>query len=759
MYARSLVDARIETAERELGFSLEHHSVSDIEDFNSRLEERYASAYAAARKASQAQREPEGPFQAAILRELADPENPRLSSDEIRFIQNERALSICDSRYWLERYYWVKSQDRGIVRYVPRAAQEIFMNVVAELQTLKAPVEIINAKARQHGISTQVSGMILHGTAYASAVNSVAASADDDMTERMAQMYFGAWDLVPWWNRPGYTRRVESKAGGFGFGSIKSQINFQHGAQSSGMGRGDTIRLYHLSEVSSYTNAAEQIEAALFKCVHPHPGVLGVLESTAAGNTGWFYDTYRYSKRGWGAGHHSRLYALFLPWFIGSDIYPNPTWLRIHPVPDGWKPQPETHRMIAKAETFIRKEPMLSRVIGLNWKMPRHQAWYWEANFLEQRAKGLEKIWYQEMPTDDDECFQSSYDNVFGREIIAEADSRRESRYHVFGIVGQSIEERYEPEEGEFDHSVSPISVAFHNRIKDLSYRWDLQPLLWEEPFRAIEDIRSSDDHHMGKLFVYREPERGFDYSMGVRTGDGLGARETVVAVARRGRDQQEPDVQVAEFRSNVVSHVEAYAVTMAIAAYYGKFMGMDGMSKNQPYVAIESMQTVGDHCYLQMQKMGYRRFHKMTRYDTDPRNMNARKAGGGRVGWFSTGWSTPMYTGTFVVWVRNGWYQVNSPYTIWEMDHWEQHLTEAGKTKYLSPEESSDAGVLANAMAAFCVNDMRSMAERTMKRCYGPRGAKAKLDLTPTGSGIAFPTSGRYNSYNESKLLGRHQY
>lgn len=754
MYARSLIDSRIEIAERELGFKLEYHTTSEIDDFNANLESKYEAEYVAASKSGQSSTSSNAQL-VSLIRALANPEDPKLSSDEIRFIKNERAICICDAEYFLTSYYWIKTQTR-IIRFAFRAAQRVFYNVIQELHLAGAPIEIIMAKARQLGISTVTEGLMVHSVNFGYGVNAVVASADEKKTAKMSQMTLLGYDYMPWWLKSVATAR---NANALYMHGILSGISFQHGSQQSGIGRGDTVLKYHLSEVSSYTNPVEQIETALWKCVHPDPAVLGILESTAEGNTGWFYDNYWESKARRREGKPSRLTALFVPWTVATDQYPNPTWIKVNPIPRNWEPMTETRGMMDRAKDYIRTNPALEAVLGANWECGREQAWYWESHYEEAKPKGTEKLFLQEMPCDDRESFQSSYDNVFGREVIAEIDSRRESRYHVFGIVGQSIEDRYEPTEDEFDESISPISIRFHNRIKDIAYRWDLQPLLWREPFKAIEDIRSVDDHHMGKLFVFREPERGFDYSMGVRTGDGLGSSDTVIAVARRGRDPQETDVQVAEFRSNVVSHVEAYAWTMAIAAYYGKHMGMDGVAKTQPYVAIESMQTVGDHCYLQMQKMGYRRFHKMTRYDTDPRNMNARKAAGGRVGWFSTGWSTPMYTGTFVVWVRNGWYQVNSPYTIWEMDHWEQHLTVAGKSKYLSSDESTDAGVLANAMAAFCVNDMRSMAERTMKRCYDGRGAKAKLDLTPSGSGIAFPTSGMYNSYDERKLFGRQQY
>lgn len=749
-------------AEAELGFSLEYHSCQEIDDFNERLQEKYQDAYASARKTSQGSGDATAAYQTSLIRALTNPENPKLSSEEIRWIKNERALSMCDAEYWLTHYYWIKTQT-ATIRFDFRAGQRVYFNVIQRLQMIGAPIEMIMAKARQLGISTVTEGLIVHAVNFGHSVNAVVASADEGKTGEMSKMTFLGYDSMDWWLKAPYTRRVESNRGMLVLGGLKSGISFQHGAQMSGIGRGSTFSKYHLSEVASYNNAAELIEAALFRCVHPDPGVFGVLESTAEGNTGWFHDTYWATKGKRAAGEPTRLVAVFLPWTVGTDQYPNSTWLRTFPMPKDWQSIEETCGMMQRAEDYIRSQPELSNVLGNRWECGREQAWWWEANYLDARSKGTHKLFLQELPCDDRESFQSSYDNVFGREVIAEIDQRRERSYHVYGIIGQSIEDRYEPDQSELDTEENIVEVKFINRLRDIAYKWELHPLLWKEPFKAIEEIRADDNDHMNKFFVYLEPELGYDYSIGIRTGNGIGAGDTVIAVARRGRHPQEPDVQAAEFRSNVVSHVEAYAWSMAISAYYAKFMGRDFLQneiqgKREPYVAIEQVQSVGDTCNFQMRKMGYRRFHKMTRYDSDPQAM--KKTNSRKVGWFSYGWSTPMYTDSFVIWVRNGWYKVNSAQTIWEMDHWEQRETASGKARYIHSEETTDDGLLANAMAAFCVNDMKPMAERTMKQYYANTGrSRAKLDITPSPHGISFPISPMYATVSERALRASRNY
>jgi hypothetical protein len=753
VYARSIVESRIDIAQRELGFDLKYHSISEIDAFNERLQEKYQDAYSAARRVSQGNGDGSSSYQLSLLKSLANPEDPKLSSEEIRFIRNERALCMCDAEYWLTRYYWIKTQT-ATIRFDFRQGQRVYFNVIQRLHKMGAPIELIMAKARQLGISTVTEGLIVHAVNFGHSVNAVVASADEGKTAEMSKMTFLGYDMMDWWLKVPYTRRVESNRGMLALGGTRSGISFQHGAQMSGIGRGSTFLKYHLSEVASFNNPAYLIEAALFKCVHPHPDVFGVLESTAEGNTGWFYNTYWSAKKNKAMGKYSKLTAMFLPWTVAPDQYPNSTWIKLNPVPTDWKPIDETLLMMQRSEDYIRNDSEISRVLGANWEITRAQAWWWECEFLDHRAKGSEKLWYQEMPCDDIEAFQSSYENVFGREVVTEVYERRQTRYDVFAIVGQSVEERFDPDPDEIDESEPVIPVAFHNRIREITYKWELQPVIWQEPFDRLEEIEAGNEDHYGKFFVYHPPQPGYDYSIGVRTGNGIGSGETAIAVARRGRDPQEIDVQAAEFRSRDVSHVEAYAFVLSIAAYFSKYMGANGVKKKNPYVAIEQMQSVGDTTYIQMHKMGYRRFHKMTRYDSDPQFM--RKRDSRKVGWFSSGWSTPIFADSFVVWVRNGWYKLNSPYSIWEADHWEQHETTSGKSKYIASEQSTDEGLLANAMAAFCVNDMQPMAERTAKRNYEGRSHRPTLDITPTPAGTAFPVSALYNTLDELKLLGR---
>lgn len=730
MYDVSIVGQRIELAQEQLGFPLEYHKVSEVEDFQKGLERKYEDAYERARAAASGSAFPERTFQARMSEELSDHLAPKLSPDEVRFMQNEKFLSMCDAAYWMTRYYWIKNDRNELQRFSFRPAQKVYFDIISYLESRGLAIEVLINKARQLGMSTATEGLIAHRAMLSYGVNATIASFDQSKTLEMAKMLFLAYDMTPWWMRPVDTRRVESDRGQFMFGSQRSGVLFQHGNQASGISQGTTPTVYHLSEVAYYPDAQSLIEIGLFKAVHPSNKVLGVLESTADGDTGWWHDTYWYSKRKW---PKSRMVALFLPWFLGTDKYPNDTYLLKNPLPAKWRPETETYDMIARAELYVRSSPALAKVLGDKWKLPREQAWWWENLFLEARDKGKEKDHFQEYPTDDYESFQGSYESVFGRQVIEVVDNQRERGYDAYGIVGQSIEDKNEPLPEDIDYDKPRIPIRHVHPGKGEVYHWELVPLRWKEDWEKLSDIREVEIPN-GMAMIFHHPEEGWEYSFGVDTSNGIGDEATVIAGSRLGKSDGDADTQVCEFRSNMVSHVEAYPYVMALAAYYSQYMP-ETTRNRQALVTIEQILAVGDTVYKDMLKMGWSRFFKFTRYDSRPKDM--RKSNSRKTGWFTTGWSRPILTDNFVVAVQNGWYVVNSPWTIWEMAHWETHSTAAGKEKKEHSSDSTDDGIFANAMAYLGPNDLRSLTERSKKRNRGPGDVEAlpDIDIAPYGN------------------------
>lgn len=90
---------------------------------------------------------------------------------------------------------------------------------------------------------------------------------------------------------------------------LRSQITVAT-ANKKAVGRGITIQNFHASEVAFWVNA-KQIMLAVSQAVPNDPDTMIVLESTANGVGGYFYDTY------WDAVNGKNDYLpIFLPWYI-----------------------------------------------------------------------------------------------------------------------------------------------------------------------------------------------------------------------------------------------------------------------------------------------------------------------------------------------------------------------------------------------------------------------------------------------------------
>ena len=669
-----------------------------------------------------------------------------------RWQLNERCMVMVDADYGVTRYGFVIDEEAVIKRFAFRVAQQILFGIIADLELDEVAIEIMILKARQLGMTTIVELLIMLRIVFSYGVNAVIASADQGKSLMMAKKLLMAYDMLPVWLRPQYTARVESERGKLEFGTLNSGVSIQHGNQMSGIARGATPTVYHLSECASFSNAADQIEAALFKAVHPSPSIFGILESTGEGDVGWWADTWRTSKAKW-AARTARLLPLFLPWFVGLDIYPKPAWMRAHPVPPDFYANrlPDTQEHVAKAELYVRTHDLIRRHLCCDhpnlpagkrswWAdgtMPIEQQWFWEVGHEEAKAKSLEGTWFQEMASDDVEALQRSSESVFGYEVMTRVDRERKRDYAVYGISGQSIEDDYEPDPADIDYDVPRVPVVFRNPRGPV-YNWELIPLRYDAA--RVESYKKSNpdafwDLGQGRLFVWHPPRPNVDYSIGIDTAEGKGEDSTVICVTEIAPQPGMPDIQAAEFRSSHVSHVQAYAFVISIAAYYASAM-RDNLTYKQPLIAPEVVASVGDIVLVQLRQMGYSRLFRFSRYD------NAKSTKSNKLGWYTFGWSRSILINSFIDTIERGWYQLNSPWTLHECEHFESHSTASGKIKQEHEDGEHDDGIFAAAISIEIVRGKQSKTDRSKKRFMGDADAQRlpAIDLAPYG-GQTFPT------------------
>jgi hypothetical protein len=713
MYSEKKVQHRLELAEREFKFCPIYHTVDEVDEFDSYLRTTNKYVY-------DVQGFPEG--------------TQNLSAADRQWMLNEQVLCLCDAAYWLTRYAYLKNEENVVQRFKFRVPQRIYFDIICDLEDRDAAIEILVLKARQLGMSIFTELLITHRISFSHGITAVCGSADQTKTGEMSHMMFLAYDHMPVWLRPQYTSRVESARGKLLFGHMASGVTLQHGSQKFGIATGSTPTLYHLSEVALYGDASVKlIDEGLWKAVHASPTVFGILESTGRGNTGWWAETWYYSKDNWPS---ARMYPMFLPWYCGTDIYPMPTDIRTHPIPDGWHPDRDTRAHAAKAALYVESTPLLRKhlleeqkrrgvYVSERWEMPIEQQWYWEWNHREAKTKGNESSFLQEMAGDDTEALQRSVESVFGNDTILEIDNARNKQYQCYAIAGQSIEDAHDPPTDCIDYKQERIPVFYRSPNKG-THKWEFIPLKFRSPLRE-----SHPEDATGILFIWQPPKPGVNYSIGVDTSEGKGIDSTSINVWSLGGTGL-PDEQCAEFSSSYVNHVEAFAFVMALAAHYGQFMSQGVTRWKEPYVSVEQVAAVGDTCQLQMAKMGYTNFHRMSRYDYSLGKINKMKSSkSGHRGWFTHGWSRPILVTSFVHFVQNGWAKVNSPWLLGEMREFEVHYTAAGKEKLEHAEDEHDDRIFSSAMAVFCPQDTKSIVERSKRRSI-EGDAFPPIDITP---------------------------
>lgn len=548
--------------------------------------------------------------------------------------------------------------------------------------------------------STFVEALMTHRALFVPGVKCTIGSANDQKTYVMMGMMYTALENLPWWLPPQQTKDKRSGAALLEFAHVGSSIVIQSGSIRGGIGQGTTPTAIHLSEVCDYTDPVVQIEEGLFKAVHTGPEILMILESTGNGNTGWWADQWRDNKEFYFQGR-SRLYPLFIPWFMTPELYPKREWIEKFKIPPNWEPNQSTKATIAKCEAYAHNSQALARVIGKNWKMSRDQQWFWEFNFEDAKRRRTEKSWLRHMPCDDFDALTGENDNVFDFETVAGIEKRRVRTVDAYGIIGEGIAEKHDPAPAEVDLDRERILVPWKTP-HEIRLEWVFMPIAGDTEDKSFDPLK--------KLLIFHHPERNAKYAIGVDTGFGVGGDRTAIGVWRSGMDAV-PDVQVAQFAADDITNVEIYAWCMAIAAYYGRFYE-DGETVR---FVIEQRRKYGDSCYHALKLHGFRNHHHFREYDK--KTLRPMPSANAREGWWTNEWSRPLLLGTYKHAVENGWAEVNSRWSLAEIEALEQIISAAGKIKQDHRSGEHDDRIFADAMAYFTFHDSDIMAERSKSK------------------------------------------
>lgn len=225
---------------------------------------------------------------------------------------------------WFETYgkIWPKDRNQGLITPRQNYLQKKTQDVILKFEELELPCRIIGLKPRQKGSTTYFSacGYTKMRRQPTSACVIGGQYSQTDELWKMLQTY-AANDRFEWGNKG----EINAKAGTFSNGSkLKAETAGDALAGISG-----TYQFLQATEVARWSkygvaNAGEVLSNIL-KCVPLLPGTMVILESTAEGNNGEYYNRYITAIKmedflsGRVVPNPGQYVAVFAPWFEFSD--------------------------------------------------------------------------------------------------------------------------------------------------------------------------------------------------------------------------------------------------------------------------------------------------------------------------------------------------------------------------------------------------------------------------------------------------------
>jgi hypothetical protein len=578
------------------------------------------------------------------------------TSEEIAWIQQERFLCRHSFHHFL-KYCYIKNEEDRVVGFEPRIPQLIFLDIIASLELEQIAVLLQVLKARQLGLSRITSLIILHRLLFYPHVNSVIASSTPDKTRLLAEMLEFVLDRIPPFLIPTITaRRDAAKTQGMGewleFGGMDTGLTLQHGSQYSGIARGTTPTVVHLSELCEFLDPEELVDSSLLRAMHDSAKTFLVLESTALGRGNWWHQKWLSAKVGW-PERRSRLCPVFLPWFTGTALYPKEVWLKARPVPENHIFPPFVEDHAARAREYVQSDHLLSRHLGNNWVMSREQKWFYEVERSEAIREGRLNKFFQEMPANDSEAFQSSNISVFSTEIVTAHRDQTRSPLGVYGLLGPSdlMPARVTPHRTLIDPNKKPVDILY-NWGNGYPINFTLVPLHWSG---------YNTDSGLDKIYLYELPDPDEQYGIGFDTADGIGKDRTCAEGIRKGTPWRKAG-QTFEYTTDRLNALDSTPFVMAMAALFSQTY--DGSLRKQCRVAIECKGN-GDQTQNRMRLNGWTNFHPWMRID----NKKLDRSQFHKIGVFTNTWFRTGLMEFLTKMIRDMEIDICSPFMVDEME------------------------------------------------------------------------------------------
>ncbi len=504
----------------------------------------------------------------------------KLKANEIEAIFKVVERCRADFTYAARNFFKIRTKKRGEILFSLWEGQQLLLEFILALKAKGVAQRVLIIKGRQLGCSTLIEALIAWRTMFFERVTAFIIADEPTRAANLFSMMLYFIDRVPWWLQPMVSSRKYED--GLVFENkdpedrrinpgLDSRVIVNAANKLTGIGQSYTVNALHFSEFPSCKDreARTIIEEDMGNSLADNAETFACLEGTAKG-------AGRYAHKLWiksfNLGDDSKWHPIFLPSFFESS--------RVRVPCDGW--------IICQEEEDIR-----DRVLR-DWTRcdNRDCLQYHERRFRGQDREGTscptcETGTLRPYALTDAQCawFEHERKNCendaeslknFNQELcMTPEDSFQSSGFQSFSDMAsnwakKNVEEPYAV-------GIVDKNAKFHGC--DPRKKREPVPVVGEaediaEPWYACFQGSCALNHRFDKspLQVFRFPEKGRKYFIGADVGEGLGGDNNFsVAVVLKAGILNQPDEEVAVYRSNSIDRIAYAELLVALGHFYNK--------------------------------------------------------------------------------------------------------------------------------------------------------------------------------------------
>jgi len=220
-----------------------------------------------------------------------------------------------DFEYYARKCLYIKSKDGRVAPLVlNRSQQYLHKRLEAQLKET-GKIRALVLKGRQQGVSTYTEGRFYWKVTHRRGVRAFILTHEDAATQNLFEMADRYHTNCPHVVRPS---TGASNAKELTFGKLDSGYKIGT-AGTKAVGRSSTVQYFHGSEAAFWPNADSHF-AGIMQAVPHADGTEVILESTANGAAGRFYEMWCDAEKGRG-----EYIAVFMPWFWQLEYSVDPS--------------------------------------------------------------------------------------------------------------------------------------------------------------------------------------------------------------------------------------------------------------------------------------------------------------------------------------------------------------------------------------------------------------------------------------------------